>query len=302
MKEVAFDNMGEAALKTHAKPNPPGKALTKHQRLMAEKEKASKSRSVLHYMSPTQSSTSFPSPQSSQSTSRSSEDQCSESPTFSQQNSVQPTMDTYIMSLSVAHAEIRWAMKVVTSYFSLRCLDIKYLFSSMFPHSQIASQFSMSKTKCGYLINYGLAPYYKERLLKEIKKSPFFTVLFDESLNNIFQTEQMDAHVRYWCADSNRVKTRYLDSQFFNRPNADNITQGIYDALKSLPKEAMIHLGMDGPSTNWSVLDKVQERRKEADQPVLENIGSCGLHIISGALQTGVKESSWPLKSLAVYV
>ena len=93
------------------------------------------------------------------------------------------------MPLSVAHAEIRWAMKLVTSHFSLRsCLDIKDLFSSMFPHSQIASQFSMSETKCGYLINYGLAPYYKEKLLKEIKKSPFFTVLFEESLNNIFQT------------------------------------------------------------------------------------------------------------------
>ena len=112
MKDVAFDNMGEAALKSHAKPNPPGKAPTKHQRLMAEKEKTLKSLAVLHYMSPTQSSTSFPSPQSSQSTSRSSEDQCSESPTFSQQNSVQPTMDTYIMPLSVAHAEIRWVMEV----------------------------------------------------------------------------------------------------------------------------------------------------------------------------------------------
>ena len=55
---------------------------------------------------------------------------------------------------------------------------------------------------------------------------------------------------------------------------------------------------MDGPRTDWSVLDKVRERRKEAGQPVLENIGSCGLHIISGALQTGVKESSWPLKQV----
>ena len=179
MKDVDFDNMGEAALKSRAKPNPPGKAPTKHQRLMAEKEKTSKSLAVLHYMSPTQSSTSFPSPQSSQSTSRSSEDQCSESPTFSQQNSVQPTMDTYIMPLSVAHAEIRWVMEVVTSHFSLRsCLDIKDLFSSMFPDSQIASQFSMSKTKCGYLNNYGLAPYYKEKLLIGDQKISIFHCSF----------------------------------------------------------------------------------------------------------------------------
>jgi hypothetical protein len=55
---------------------------------------------------------------------------------------------------------------------------------------------------------------------------------------------------------------------------------------------------MDGPTTNWLVFDKVQEMRKEAELPVLENIGSCGLHVVSGALHWGVKKSSWPLKKV----
>ena len=50
LKDIAYDNMGEAALKSNAKPNVPGKALTKLQKLVAEKEKASKSLSVLHFM------------------------------------------------------------------------------------------------------------------------------------------------------------------------------------------------------------------------------------------------------------
>ena len=317
LKDVAYDNMGEAALKSHAKPNQPGKLPTKHQKLSAEREKASNSLSVLHFVDvgakaakkstrPIINCQSHQSSQSSSVSTSSSEyppESCdlpqNSSSLASSQNSVQATIGMYSTPLSVAHAEIRWSMKVIMSHFSLRsCLDINNLFQSMFPDSQIAQQFSLSKTKCGYYINYGLAPYYRELLIDKIKQSPFFTVLFDESLNKVLQQEQMDAHIRYWCVNTNRVKSRYLDSQFFNRPNADNITKGIYDALKCIPKEGMIHLSMDGPSTNWLVLDKVQERRKESDLPVLENIGSCGLHVVSGALHTGVKNSSWPLKKV----
>ena len=34
----------------------------------------------------------------------------------------------------------------------------------------------------------------------------------------------MDVQVRFWNDATGEVQTRYLDSRFFNRPNADNIT------------------------------------------------------------------------------
>ena len=55
---------------------------------------------------------------------------------------------------------------------------------------------------------------------------------------------------------------------------------------------------MDGPTTNWAVLTKIQEERKEEEIPQLENIGSCGLHVIAGALQTGVSKTPWNLKKV----
>ena len=58
----------------------------------------------------------------------------------------------------------------------------------------------------------------------------------------------------------------------------------------------MINLGMDGPSTNWAVLRLIQDARIDDAVPPLEDIDSCGLHVISGALQTGVKDSGWSLK------
>ena len=37
------------------------------------------------------------------------------------------------------------------------------------------------------------------------------------------------------------------------------------------------------------VLTKMQAQREEKELSLLEDIGSCGLHVISGAFQTGMK-------------
>ena len=55
----------------------------------------------------------------------------------------------------------------------------------------------MSKTKCGYFVTFGMAPYLRKMLINNINSSPFYSVLFDESLNEMLQTEQMDIHTRY---------------------------------------------------------------------------------------------------------
>lgn len=47
---------------------------------------------------------------------------------------------------------------------------------------------------------------------------------------------------------------------------------------------------MDGPSVNWKFFRLLQE--DENCQNIID-IGSCGLHVLSGALQTGHKETGW---------
>ena len=48
LSDIAFANMGEAALKNHCKPN--ATKPTKHQKLEAERAKVRNSLSVLHYV------------------------------------------------------------------------------------------------------------------------------------------------------------------------------------------------------------------------------------------------------------
>ena len=103
--------------------------------------------------------------------------------------------------------------------------NIKELFNVMFPDSNIVAQFSLGKTKCRYMILFGLAPYFKNALIKDNNNSLYYSLSFGESLNSIVQKFQTDIHIRYWDNKEKKVKTRYLDSQFLERPNAYNLLQ-----------------------------------------------------------------------------
>ena len=98
--DLNFTNMGESALSKHEKPNPTNP--TKHQRQAAEKQKSRRNLSVLNFIA--------------------SQDQ-SQDQTASQSSSTQPTLDQYVLPISVAEAEIRWVMKVVWNHQSMRSCD-----------------------------------------------------------------------------------------------------------------------------------------------------------------------------------
>ena len=159
----------------------------------------------------------------------------------------------------------------------------------------IAKSFKLSKTKCAYLINFGIAPCFKEVLRKKVINTPGFSLLFDESMTRILQYEQLDIQIRFWDDSKCMAVTRYFDSHFRRRPNADNIVTKLQQSLQKLVAEKMIQLSMDAPATNWSVFEKMSDQRKSDEIPCLENMGSCGLHTVSSAIQNGAKRTGWKL-------
>ena len=60
----------------------------------------------------------------------------------------------------------------------------------------------------------------------------------------------------------------------------------------------MIMLSMDGPNTNWEVLNKVKDHRNKNDLPQIMDVGSCGLHVVHGAFNSGVKATGWQLEKI----
>ena len=121
----------------------------------------------------------------------------------------------------------------------------------MFPDSRIAAKFSCGSKKCSYLVKFGLAPYFKELLLKRVKESGDIVVMFDESLNTVTKRKQMDVHVRSWI--DGQVMSRYLTSQFMGHATADEVVEHFRSALKGLRLNQILQISMDGPNVNWKL-------------------------------------------------
>ena len=131
-----------------------------------------------------------------------------------------------------------------------------------------------------------------------IKESPFCCNLFNDSLNSKMQEQQMDIQIRFWDNQNHCVKTRYYNSQFLYRLNADNLYQCINNDTSQLPKQQMMQLSMDDPNTSWEVFEKFNTAREPNDDPCLADIGSCSLHNVSGSLNADVTETSWEIDKI----
>ena len=65
--------------------------------------------------------------------------------------------------------------------------------------------------------------------------------------------------------------------------------------IKDLDMGKFLNLGMDGPSTNWNVLDLINDHQVANGFQKTLDIGSCSLHILHGAFQTGIMKPGWEI-------
>lgn len=108
-------------------------------------------------------------------------------------------VSSFVSRTECLKAEILWTLKTVKSHYSFNsCSDVSDTFKTMFPDSAIARQFSCGERKCSYLCNFGLAPYIKNVLTRNVNSEDGYVLLFDESLNEKNRLKQMDVHVRCW--------------------------------------------------------------------------------------------------------
>ena len=114
----------------------------------------------------------------------------------------------------------------------------------------------------------------------------------------VLQENQMDIQIRFWSKKLNKAVTRYWGSEFQLLTDAKTLTDNLMKGLAILPVEKQHQLAMDGPRTNWKILRLIMELRDKEEHSPLQDIGSCGLHVVSGALHTGVVAGSWPIEKL----
>ena len=166
------------------------------------------------------------------------------------------------------------------------------------PDSETAKSYEMGRTKLGYFVNFDLQPYLHGLLTESIKKSLYYSISFDESLNDSFQNCQMDLNIRFWNNNLNRVESRYFDSQFLGHPTAKNLLESMTTSLATINSINLTQLSMDGPSVNWLLLDLLKKQHEQQELPKLLNIGSCNLYVIHGAFKSVFQSVEWSIGKL----
>ena len=108
----------------------------------------------------------------------------------------------------------------------------------------------------------------------------------------------MDMNIRYWNDETNIVENSYLDSKFLLQPNAESLKFELVASILGLDLANFLQLSMDGPNTNWNVLNLVNSLLVENGHKSLMEIGSCSLHIVHGAFRTGATKTGWELNKV----
>ena len=168
----------------------------------------------------------------------------------------------------------------------------------MFPDSNIAKNFACGKTKCSYIVTYGLAPYFKSLLNDTLSSLDCFVAMFDESYNKISRRGQMHLHVRFWDIKNNCVATWYFNSKFLGKAAAQDIYKKFNECISELDENKLLQVSSDGPNVNLAFLDLLNEHRSDNELSRLINIGTCGLHTTNNSMKHGENSSGWKLNKL----
>ena len=215
-------------------------------------------------------------------------------------SSLKQTINICTNKQLVTKAEIIWALDVVMSKYSFNSSSNKSdLFTSMFPDSRIAKNFSCGKTKCGFIVKFGIASYLIELLNSQVKDLGYFVALFDESSNcDAKKKKQMDLHVQLWDSNKDVVATRYYSSEFLGKSSANDICSHCKQCLGPLEKEKFLQVFSDGSNMNLLFLKVLTEKCKDEELSQLINLGTCGLHTAHNAFEHGEKTLGWQVKKL----
>ena len=81
----------------------------------------------------------------------------------------------------------------------------------MFPDSNTAKYFKLGPdNKLKYCINFEIVLYFKSLLIDSLKVSECFVISFDESLNYVAHSSEIDLLLCYSDKTNNIVKTCFL--------------------------------------------------------------------------------------------
>ena len=118
-----------------------------------------------------------------------------------------------------------------------------------------------------------------------MNKSDIFVFSFDESLDQVAQTCEMDAYEQFWNVTELKVNARSIGSTFFGHGTHQNLLKHFHEVTKELDHSKLYQISMDGPSVNLKFYNEIVQDRQENMIHSLILIGSCSLLIVHGSFK-----------------
>ena len=186
-----------------------------------------------------------------------------------------------------------WALKTFSENFSFRASEgSPELFQRMFPDSHIAQYVTMSKTKVAYMIGYGLGPYFHQRTIDDILRSPdtYYTIHIDETTTAQVK-KQMDVLVRCFSDTDGNVKVRFLKALVFQHAFAETVADKLWRTLQvlGLPLKNLLSISSDGPNVNKVIKANINTKLQGYFKRQLVDIQSCQLHVVHNTFRKVMK-------------
>ena len=144
----------------------------------------------------------------------------------------------------------------------------------MFPDSKNTQNYSQHKTKVKYIIQFGIAPYVKEILIKDVKGQPF-SFKFDKTTTRQVK-KRYDAYIQYHSRVSKMITTS--DCGYLIVGHC---------------------LGMDCPSVNKSFVKKLIGCFEKDYQTTFLTLGSWTLDIVNSAFRKSITNLSTDIDQYA---
>ena len=171
--------------------------------------------------------------------------------------------------------------------------NLSTLYQQQFPDSVIARNVKIGPSKISYMFSYGLGPYFRQMIIKDIAEgNSYFTLHFNETISA--QTKKhMDLLVCYWSEREHVVKVKYITSIMFGHAKANTVVDDMLQTLEelALPLRLMLSLGMDGPNVNKSVLNKLNKiKTQKGFKELISCPTSCLIHVCHNSFRKGLSK------------
>ena len=121
----------------------------------------------------------------------------------------------------------------------------------------------MGPTKLRYFVNFGIASYFKSVLIESIKQSLRHIVSFEESLNDMTQSCEMDRYSHTLMKSIVKWKLDIMIFIFLAMVHRKIFKTSSKTPSQDLDRNKLFWVGMGDPNVYLTFLQLIQQNREE---------------------------------------